>query len=80
MKLSYRTPEHDVDSDQRSQNQQRLVGERVLEGRRGALEIRLHAGREMQVFARTLSMAVMAVPSDAFGARLNETVTDGNCP
>src|SRR5260370_37230525 len=26
------------------------------------------------------SMAVMAPPSEAFGARLNETVIDGNCP
>ena len=28
----------------------------------------------------TLSMSEMAVPSEAFGARLNETVTAGNCP
>src|SRR5260370_38612360 len=28
----------------------------------------------------TLSMAVMAPPSAAFGARLNETGIDGNCP
>jgi hypothetical protein len=28
----------------------------------------------------TLSMSVIAVPSDARGPRLNDTVTDGNCP
>ena len=28
----------------------------------------------------TLSIAVMALPKAAFGARLNETVTEGNCP
>jgi len=34
----------------------------------------------MPIFFCRLSMSVMAVPSDAFGARLNETVIDGNCP
>ncbi len=28
----------------------------------------------------TLSIAVMALPRAALGARLNETVTEGNCP
>src|SRR5580698_8424662 len=28
----------------------------------------------------SLSIFVIALPSDAFGARLNETVIDGNCP
>jgi hypothetical protein len=28
----------------------------------------------------SVSMVVMALPSDAFGARLKETVIDGNCP
>ena|ERR1700727_2214666 len=28
----------------------------------------------------TLSTAVMALPSEAFGARLNDTVIAGNCP
>ena len=41
--------EHDVDRDQRGQNQQRFVGERILERRRGALEVGLQAGREVQV-------------------------------
>ena len=41
--------EHDVDRDQRSQNQQRLIGQRILEGGRGPLEIRLQAGREVNV-------------------------------
>ena len=42
--------QHDVDGDQRGQNQQGFVGERVLEGCRGSLKIRLQAGREIQLF------------------------------
>src|ERR1700678_1702363 len=34
----------------------------------------------MFMSACTLSIAVMALPRAALGARLNETVTEGNCP
>ena len=71
--------EHDVDGDQRGENQQRFVGERVLERRRGALEIGLQAGGKVKVLGNLVDVLI-AVPSDALGARLNETVTEGNCP
>ena len=41
--------EHDVDGDQRGEDQQRFVGERVLERSGGSLEIGLQAGREVQL-------------------------------
>ena len=41
--------EHDVDRDQRGENQQRFIRERVLEGGGGALEAGLHAGRDVQI-------------------------------
>ena len=72
--------ENDVDSDQSGENEQRFVGERIVERRRSALEIGLQAGGKLKVLRPTLSMSVMAVPSEAFGARLNDTVTEGNCP
>ena len=37
---------NDVYRDQRSENQQRLVGEGILESSSGALEAGLHAGEE----------------------------------
>ncbi len=44
--------ENDVDGDQRGKNQQRFVGERILERRRCALEVGLQAGREVEVLGR----------------------------
>src|SRR5206468_10242038 len=41
--------EDDVDGDQRGEDEQRLVGERGLEGLRGALEARADAGGEAEV-------------------------------
>ena len=71
--------EHDVDRHQRGQNQQRLIRQRILERRRRALKIRLQAGRHVHVFLHLVDRGI-ALPSAAFGARLNETVTAGNCP
>ncbi len=42
--------EHDVDGDQRGEDQQRFVGERILERGGGALEAGLHAGRHVHLF------------------------------
>ena len=39
--------QHDVDGDQRGQNQQRLVGQRGLEGRGRSLEAGVDAGRHL---------------------------------
>ena len=33
-----------------------------------------------RIFFCTLSISVIASPSDALGDRLNDTVTEGNCP
>ena len=40
---------NDVDSNQRGKNQQCFVGERIVERRRGSLEVGLQAGREVKV-------------------------------
>ena len=72
--------EHDVDRHQRGQDQQRLVGQRVLKRLRGALEARLDARREADLAARPAWIAFTASPSETPGARLNESVTTGNCP
>jgi hypothetical protein len=55
--------ENDVDRDQRGQNQQRFVGQRILERRRRALKVGLQAGGKLRFFA-ALSMSVIAVPSE----------------
>ena len=41
--------EHDVDRDQRRQDQKRLIGQRINERSGGALERGLEAGREMDI-------------------------------
>ncbi len=41
--------EHDVDGDQRGENEEGFIGERVAEGGGGSLERGLQAGREMQL-------------------------------
>jgi hypothetical protein len=42
-------PQHDVDGDDRGDDQQHLVGESGLEGERGALEAGDHAGRQVDL-------------------------------
>ena len=44
--------EHDVDGDERREDEDRLVGQRAAEGRGGALELGVHAGRHVQVLLR----------------------------
>ena len=72
--------ENDVDSHQGSKNKQGFVGKRIVERRRRPLKVGLQAGGEVQEFLTAFSMSLIAVPREALGARLNETVTDGNCP
>ena len=72
--------QHDVDRDQRRQNQNRLVGQRGLKRRRRALERRLQCWPACPAPPCALSIAVTASPSEAPGARLKDSVTTGNCP
>ena len=46
IRLSYRMPEHDVDGEQRGQDQHRLAGERFLIRLRGAGELAGDGGRQ----------------------------------
>src|ERR1019366_8307462 len=41
--------EHDIDRDQRGQDEQSLIGEGVVEGSRRTLEVRLQTGGEMHL-------------------------------
>ena len=70
--------QHDVDGNQGGQNQQRLVGERASKAPPFPENSPGH-GRHAQLLRAAL-MALTASPSDAPGAKLNETVTTGNCP
>ena len=71
--------QHDVDRDQRRQNQIGLGGQGVLKDLRRALKAGwMVAGRTMVRTA--FCTATTACPSVTFGARLNERVMAGNCP
>ena len=72
--------EHDVDRHQRGQDQERLVGERGLEGLGRSLEAALDARRQSQSVRGRSRSPSTASPSDTPGARLNEIVTAGNWP
>ena len=72
--------EHDVDRDQRGQDQQRLVGQRVLERGGRALEAGLQAGRHVHLLLHLVDGGRWRCPARRCGARLKETVTEGNCP
>ena len=72
--------QHDVDRDQRGQDQQRLVGQRILERRGRALEAGLDARAACRSRCSALLIAFTASPSETPGARLNDSVTTGNCP
>jgi len=62
---------NDVDSGQGGKNEQRFVGQRIGGRTPPCLESRLQAGGEVKVLHH-FSMSVIAVPSEAFEARLNE--------
>ena len=69
--------QHDVDRDQRGQDEQRFVGQRILEEAAVPWKPACRLAGMFISFC-TLSMAEIALPSEASGARLNETVTEGN--
>ena len=72
--------EHDVDGDERGEDQDRLARERVAERLRRALESAVHARRRMRAAPsrrrspRPRRRATRPAPT------LNESVTAGNCP
>ena len=57
--------EHDIDRDQRGQDEQRLVGERRLEGLGGALEARADARRQADVARGALDRGDRVAERDA---------------
>ena len=71
--------EDDVHRDQRRGDQQGLAGQRGLEGLRRALEAALDAGGQPERAAPRPRSRVTASPSATPGARLNDSVTAGNC-
>ena len=72
--------QHDVDGDQRRQDQVGLGGQRVLKGLRRALKARMNGGRHDHRALHVLNGDHGVCPSGTFGARLKEKVTAGNCP
>ena len=72
--------EHDVDGDERGEDEDRLARERVAEGLRRALELGVDAGGQVELCLCAASMAFDASPSATPGAVLNESVTDGELP
>ena len=72
--------QHDVDGDDRGEDEQRLARQRLVERLRRAHEVRVHAGRHADARLRRRGSPFTASPSDSPGARLNEIVTAGNCP
>jgi hypothetical protein len=69
--------QHKIHGNRRGKNQDMLVAQRVLEGGRRTLKGALNVLRHSQ-FVPDLFTASMASPSEAFGARLNESVMTGN--
>ena len=72
--------QHDVDGDQRGQDQIGLGGERVLKGLRRALKTGMNRGRQRPSCAPLFEPRRTASPRVTFGARLKENVTAGNWP
>jgi hypothetical protein len=71
--------QHDVDREQRGQNEHRLRRERIL--KRRAVPWKLPWIDEgIRRPSQLASMARVAVPRSPPGARLKEMVTQGNCP
>ena len=71
--------EDDVDGDDRSEDQVRLVFERLLKGLCRSLECGVN-GRGMPISAWAFCRAVTASPRATFGARLKVSVTAGYWP
>ena len=71
--------ENDIHRDDRRENQQRLVGQRRLEGLRRALERRLHAQRH-SAFALRLFDGLGRLAQRHARREVEGNRTDGNCP
>ena len=72
--------QHDVDGDQRGDDQHRLAVQRLLEGLRGALEAAVDRWPACRSARIARSIAAVASPSDLPGARLNEIVRGDEQP
>ena len=64
-------PEHDIDRDQRRENQKRLAANEILKGLRRSRQIPCDVARQAN-FGAASSIASTASPSDTPGPRLNE--------
>ncbi len=69
--------EHDIDGEQRGDDEQRLGGERLLKGLSGAGEGAAHRRRNTDPPFHLVDQPSVACPSETPGARLKETVTEG---
>ena len=72
--------EHDVDGDQRGQDQDRLVGQAVAELLRRSLEAGVQAPRHADLVGRLRGWPSPPRPASSPGATSKESVTEGNCP
>ena len=80
IKLSYSTTKNDVHGHPSSQDQQRLIRLRTFKRRGCSLKSSLDRGRHvLQIFLSFINGGNGAAQSTTSGARLNETVTAGNC-
>ena len=70
--------EHDIDRDERRQNQQRLVGEGGWKA--AAVPWKAATMLSGMLISCCFIDRVVASPREAPGARLKEMVTTGNCP
>ena len=72
--------QHDIDGQQRGQNQPQARGERLLVGQQGAgkswREWCWACWMSCSIWLISLTASLRAMP----GARLKESVTEGNCP
>ena len=71
--------QHDIDREDRGEDQQRLAGERLLEDPRGAGEHALDRDRDL-IAAIVRWIAAVAWPSEMPCGRLNEKVVTTNGP
>ena len=71
--------QHDVDGDERGQNQEWFIRERILESRGGALERALNAGRHVQILLDFVD-GVDRVAQRGVRSEVERQVTTGNWP
>ena len=71
--------EHDVHGQQRGRDEQRLAGERLLEGAGGTGKRTVNGCRHVDVLHGLVHRRVASL-KDMSGCRLNESVVDANRP